>query len=95
MITTLSTHENQKSQSLKSKKVRFLLKISCKYPLGALSYEAPQRLSELANPIGFSKDFEMPNLEFWQVKRSALRATASDRFNELAKHVTRQSMGPG
>lgn len=58
----------------------------------ALAYEASDRLRELSNPIGFSKDFEMPNLEFWRVKRSAMNAKSSDRFDELAKHVTRQSM---
>ena len=51
----------------------------------ALGYEASDRLRELSNPIGFSKDFEMPNLEFWRVKRSALHAKCSDRFDELAK----------
>merc|ERR1711970_705040 len=59
---------------------------------GALSFEASDRLKELAAPVGFSNDFEHPNLEFWKVKRGALKAQASDRFNELAKHVTRQSM---
>ena len=27
----------------------------------------------------------MPNLEFWRVKRSAMNAKSSDRFDELAK----------
>ena len=59
---------------------------------GALTYEASDRLKELAKPDEASKDFEFPNLEFWRVKRGALKAKCSDRFNELAKHVTRQSM---
>ena len=49
-------------------------------------------MKELSAPVGFSNDFEHPNLDFWKVKRGALKAQASDRFNELAKHVTRQSM---
>ena len=59
---------------------------------GALVYETPNRLKELAQPVGFSKDFEVPNLQFWKVKKAALKAKCGDRFNELAKHVTRQSM---
>ena len=62
------------------------------FRLGALLFEASDRLKELAAPVGFSNDFEHPNLDFWKVKRGALKAQASDRFNELAKHVTRQSM---
>jgi len=59
---------------------------------GALNFEASDRLKELSSPVGFSKDFEVPNLTFWKVSRAALKAQCSDRFNELAKHVSRPSM---
>jgi hypothetical protein len=58
----------------------------------ALKFEASERLQHLATAVGFPKDFEVPNLDFWKVKRAARNAKCSDRNNELAKHVTRQSM---
>jgi hypothetical protein len=58
----------------------------------SLEYEPSERILEMAKANGLPNEFVPPNLSFWEVKRSALKAKCPPRFEELAKPIIRASM---
>jgi len=58
----------------------------------ALKYTPSSRVLEMSTNKKISTGFVPPNLSFWVVKRSALKAECSSRFEQLAKPITRESM---